>query len=51
MPLARPSEVKMHLAQRDDKIYLEDFPGEYCYFASEWRAEVGEPIILLSKEH
>ena len=27
------SEVKMHLAQPDNKIYLEDFPGEYCYSA------------------
>ena len=45
------SEVKMHLAQPDAKIYLEDFPGEYCYFASEWKPDVGEPIILLAKCH
>jgi hypothetical protein len=45
------SEVKVHLAQPDAKTYLEDFPGEYCYFASEWKADVGEPIVLLAKSH
>ena len=45
------SEVKAHLAQPDARIYLEDFPGEYCYFASEWKADVGEPIVLLAKSH
>ena len=45
------SEVKMHLTQPDANTYLEDFPGEYCYLASEWKAEVGEPIVLLEKSH
>ena len=45
------SEVKPHLAQPDAKIYLEDFSGEYCYFASEWKPDLGEPIILLAKSH
>ena len=45
------SEVKAHLAQPDVKTYLEDFPDEYCYFASEWKADVGEPIVLLAKSH
>ena len=45
------SEVKRHLAHPDNKTYLEDFPGEYCYFASEWKADLGEPIVLLSKSH
>lgn len=45
------SKVKMHLAQPDAERYLEDFPGEYCYFASEWKADVGEPIVLLEKSH
>lgn len=45
------SEVKVHLAQPDAKTHLEDFPGEYCYFASEWKADVGEPIVLLAKSH
>lgn len=33
------SEVKLHLAQPEAYIYLEDFPGEYCYSASEWKAD------------
>jgi hypothetical protein len=45
------SEVKMRVAQPDANIFLEDFPGEYCYFASEWKPEVGEPIVLLAKCH
>ncbi len=45
------SEVKMHLAPPDASAYLEDFPDEYCYFASEWKADGGEPIVLLAKSH
>jgi hypothetical protein len=45
------SEVKMHLAQPENKTPLEDFPGDYCYFASQWKADHDEPIILLSKAH
>ena len=45
------SEVKRHLAQPEANIYLEDFPGEYCYLASEWKPDVGEPIVLLMKSH
>jgi hypothetical protein len=45
------SEVKTHLAQPEADIYLEDFPGEYCYLASQWQAEEGEPIVLLMKSH
>ena len=45
------SEVKMHLAPPDARVYLGDFPDEYCYFASEWNPGVGEPIVLLAKSH
>lgn len=45
------SEVKMHLAQPDAKICLEDFPGEYCYVASQWGDDLAEPIVLLAKSH
>ena len=45
------SEVKPNLAQPEVQIYLEDFPGEYCYSASEWKAEAGEPIVLLMMTH
>lgn len=44
-------EVKAHLAVPESKVYLEDFPDEYCYFASEWKSYNGETIILLSKSH
>jgi hypothetical protein len=43
-------ELQRHLAT-DDKTMLEDFPGNYCYFASEWKSYDGDTIILLSKAH
>ena len=43
-------ELQSHLATTENVI-LEDFPGSYCYFASEWKSYVGETIILLSKAH
>ncbi len=30
---------------------LEDFPGEYCYFASEWQAVDGPPVVVLAVAH
>ncbi len=39
-----------HLADTEP-ARLEDFPDEYCYFASEWKSNTGETIILLSKAH
>ena len=44
------SEVRPHLAAPDASIVLSDFPGEYCYFASEW-AGAELPIILLETHH
>lgn len=31
--------------------YLEDFPGGYCSFASEWAAGDGPPVVLLAVTH
>jgi len=31
-------------------VCLEDFPGGYCYFASEWAGH-GPPIVVLSVAH
>lgn len=45
------SEVKNHLADPAANNYREDFPDEYCYFASEWESEGGEPIVLLVMSH
>ncbi len=44
-------EVRAHLAAPESKAVLEDFPDEYCYFASEWKSYDGDTIILLSKTH
>ncbi len=46
------SEVKMRLVPGDASSFrLEDFPGEYCYCASEWTGAVGSPIVLLETSH
>jgi len=45
------SEVKNHLADPAAENYLEEFPDEYCYFASEWESEGGKPIVLLVMSH
>jgi hypothetical protein len=45
------SEVKNHLAAPAASNYPEDFPDEYCYFASEWQAQGAEPIVLLVLAH
>ena len=47
------SQVKMRLVDPAvEGFRLEDFPGEYCYSASEWKAdELEEPIVLLSRFH
>ena len=44
-------EVKEHLAHPGSELALEDFPDEYCYFASEWKTYDGGMVILLSKVH
>jgi hypothetical protein len=44
------SEVKPQVAV-PDKPYLEDYPGEYFYDASEWKEAGRPPIVVLSKCH
>ena len=45
------SEVQPHLvSEPDGGAHLDDFPGGYCYFASEW-SDGGSPIVLLSAAH
>jgi hypothetical protein len=44
-------EVKPHLAAPESRVHLEEFPDNYCYFASEWKSYEGETIIVLSKAH
>ena len=43
------SEVQPHVGNPDGAD-LTDYPGEYCYFATEW-SDGAEPIVLLSKAH
>ena len=43
-------EVRPHLAEPDQRVHLDQFPGEYAYFASQWDDGSGA-IILLSKTH
>ena len=45
------SEVQPHLAVPGVPVMLHDFPGEYCYFASEWTPGFGSPVVLLEKAH
>lgn len=45
------AEARPHLAAPDSKAPLDDFPDQYCYFASEWKGFDGGAIILLSKAH
>ena len=45
-------EVKPRVALADQRVVLDEFPGGYCYFASEWEGELGaEPIVVLEKLH
>ena len=44
------NEIRPHLAEPGQRVYLEQFPDEYAYFASQWD-DRSSPIILLSKAH
>lgn len=46
------TEGKPHLAAPQGKVFLRDFPDEYCYFASEWNEPgVALPIVVCEKSH
>jgi len=44
-------DMKPHIADQSLRIRLEDFPGGYCYLASEWGGHGLSPIIVLEKLH
>lgn len=39
------TEALPHLAD-EESARLEEFPDEYCYFASQWRDEAGVIVVL-----
>jgi hypothetical protein len=43
-------EVQPHLAEPNRPAPLEDFPGGYAYYASQWD-DGSTPFVLLSKAH
>ena|SRR5688572_18148805 len=43
-------DLKEHLCS-DEPSFLESFPGEYFYYASEWLVEPEQTVILLEKYH
>jgi len=46
------NEVKHHLAEPNAKMILNEIPGCYGYWASEWQSdEVQEPIVVLELSH
>ena len=44
------SDVRDHVCA-GDAWSLEDYSGEYCYVASEWRLASGETAVVLEKSH
>lgn len=44
------TEVKPRIVETEI-IYLEEFPGSYCYVASEWTDDQPSPIVLLEMYH
>jgi hypothetical protein len=45
------TEVKPHLAKPNSHFQLEDFPGQYCFAASDWGVLNAVPIIVLERFH
>lgn len=44
------NEAKEHINSEQGR-YLDDYPGEYFYVASEWLDSTGARIVLLEKHH
>ena len=44
-------EARSHLAEPNSQTSLEQFPEEYCFFASQWTLENGVNVVLLEKAH
>lgn len=35
----------------NNEVYLEAFPGEYCFFVELWEGKSGEKILVLYEQH
>ena len=44
-------EVRPHLVEPEDNVVLEELPGEYGYFATEWGGDGAMPTVLLEMVH
>ena len=44
-------EAQPHLAAPESRACLDDFPGGYCYFASQWKGRDSTPIIVCERHH
>ena len=45
-------ELKPRLVAPDaTRIRLDDYPGGYCYVASEWQCETDRTVVVLEKHH
>lgn len=46
------TEIKQHIMDpAAQKVYVEDFPEQYCYRASEWQTNLDHPVVVLEKWH
>ena len=44
-------EVRPRLVEPGLSFHLDDYPGSYCYLASEWMTVAGEVVVVLERCH
>ena len=44
-------EVQAHLADPQQRVFLDEFPDAFCYSASEWLTTDGPPVVVLERAH
>jgi hypothetical protein len=44
-------ELRARIMEPGTSVRLEDFPGEYCFRASEWTLEDGSAVIVFERMH
>jgi hypothetical protein len=45
------NEVKPHLANVEQGVRLDQYPGEYAYFGKQWITQLPNPVVVLEKVH